>query len=403
MADPVSEKESRRGGIPRGLKMTGPVILSYGFRPFFLGGAVWAVVAMVLWIGVLVFGVPVGGDYGAAAWHMHEMLFGFASAVLAGFLFTAVPNWTGRLPVSGAPLAGVAALWVAGRLAMLGALPMAVTAVIDSLFLVALLLIMGREIVVGRKWKDLKVVGALSAVTFANLAFHAVALTGGDIAIAARVAVSGYVVMVMIIGGRIVPSFTRNWLNQRGEKRFPAPHDRFDMGVTAFGALTLALWSVWPEARLTLVAAVVAGILHAARLARWRGLATWPEKLLFVLHASYALVPAAFLAVAASGLGVVTPASALHVFTVGVIGCMMLSVMTRATRGHTGRPLTASPMTIAAYLCLFAAALARPLADLSDDMALMEVAGLLWIVAFGLFLWEYAPMLLRERRTPRGH
>jgi len=400
----MSETETKRRRVPRGLKQDGPAILSYGFRPFFLGAAIWALLAMALWIAALATGLPLGGDYGAALWHAHEMVFGFAPAVLAGFLLTAIPNWTGSLPVSGAPLAGLVALWLAGRLAMAaaGVIGMEPAALVDAVFLPGLLAIAAREIVVGKKWNDLKVLGGVTAVMLGNLGFHATLLWGGDPVLALRAAVAGYVLLVLIIGGRIIPSFTRNWLNQRGESRFPTPYNRFDMGVIGASAATLLLWVVAPETRLTAFAALIAAGLNAARLARWRGLATWPEALLFVLHAAYALVPLGFLALAAAQAGLVTPASALHVFTVGVIGCTMLAVMTRATRGHTGRALSASTLTKAAYLSLFAAALARPLADLTGGLGLMEAAGALWIAAFGLFLAEHAPMLILARRKPRG-
>ncbi len=203
-----------KGGIPRGLSRTGPVIFSYGFRPFFLGGALWAIVAMALWIAALSGFIDLGGDYGGPNWHAHEMLFGFASAVLAGFLLTAVPNWTGRLPVSGKPLVWLFALWCAGRLFLLvpDTVGVVTAAAVDGLFLPALLTICAREVIAGRKWKDLKVLGGLLALSVANIIFHVAAIGGDHSQIATRLAVSAYTVLVIIVGGRIVPSFTRNWL-----------------------------------------------------------------------------------------------------------------------------------------------------------------------------------------------
>ncbi|WP_191569431.1 NnrS family protein [Paracoccus yeei] len=393
----------KRPRVPRGLKQDGAALWSYGFRPFFLGGAIWAAVAMALWIGALARGLPLDGDLGASLWHAHEMVFGFAPAVLAGFLLTAIPNWTGSLPVSGRPLILLVAIWAAGRLAMAGAgiigLPLAVLA--DAAFLPALLAIASREIIAGRKWNDLKVLAGCAAVMAGNLGFHAAVLAGGEPSAWLRAAVSGYVLLVLIIGGRIIPSFTRNWLKQRGADRMPAAYDRFDKGFIAWSALALASWTIAPEAPATMLAALAAAGLNAARLARWRGLAVRSEGLLVVLHAAYGFVPLGFLAIAAAGAGLLLPASALHVLTVGVIATMMLAVMTRATRGHTGRALTASRLTGAAYLCLFAAALARPLADLTGVMGLMEASGALWIAAFGLFIAEHAGMLVGVRRQPR--
>lgn len=394
----------KRPRIPRGLGQDGAALWSYGFRPFFLGGAVWAVAAMALWIAALVRGLPLGGDFGAPLWHAHEMLWGFAPAVLAGFLLTAVPNWTGSLPVSGRPLMVLAALWAAGRIAMTGAgvLGAPLAAAIDAAFLPALLVIAGREIVAGRKWRDLKILAGCAAVMAGNLGFHAAVLGGGDPQIWLRAAVSGYVALVLIVGGRIIPSFARNWLAQRGADRMPVAHNGFDTLVIAVSVLALGLWTVVPQGAATTAATLVAAGLNAARLARWRGLAVRAEWLLLVLHGAYAFVPLGFLAVAAAGAGWLPPVSALHVLTVGVIGAMMLGVMTRATRGHTGRALTASGWTVASYLGLFAAALARPLADLTGLPGLMEASALLWIGAFGLFVAEHGRMLVQVRRQPRA-
>lgn len=396
--------QEKRPRIPRGLKQDGAALWSYGFRPFFLGGAIWAVLAMALWIAALVHGLPLGGDFGAPLWHAHEMAFGFAPAVLAGFLLTAIPNWTGSLPVSGRPLIGLVGLWAAGRLAMAGAAVtgMPVAAAIDAAFLPVLLAIAAREIVAGRKWNDLKILAGITAIMAGNIGFHATVLTGGDPSAWLRAALSGYVLLVLIIGGRIIPSFTRNWLNQNGEQRMPVAYGRFDLGVIAVSVLALAAWTAAPDTAATLLAALAAAGLNAARLARWRGLAVRAEWLLFVLHLSYGFVPLGFLALSGAAANLLLPVSALHVLGVGVIATMMLAVMTRATRGHTGHALTASRITTTAYLCLFAAALARPLADLTSAPLLMEASGGLWILAFGLFVVEHGGMLVQVRRQPRA-
>lgn len=217
--------EPRRHGVPRGLRHDGPAFLSYGFRPFFLGAGVMAVLAMVLWIGALAAGWPLGGAYGAVGWHAHEMLFGFGGAVLAGFLMTAIPNWTGRMPLAGPPLAAVASVWLAGRLAMLGigvvGAPVAVT--IDAIFLPLMVLVCGRELFVGRQWSNMKVLVAIGVVALANIWFHVETLRTGAPGASARAAVAAYVLLITIIGGRIIPSFTRNWLAAAGASRLPTP------------------------------------------------------------------------------------------------------------------------------------------------------------------------------------
>jgi uncharacterized protein involved in response to NO len=394
----------KRKPVPRGIAHTGPVILAYGFRPFFLGAGIWAVLSMGLWIAGLALGLPVGAGYGGAAWHAHEMLFGYTSAALAGFLLTAIPNWTGRLPVSGVPLGVLFAVWLTGRLLLVWPdLPgQGWSLAIDSLFLPLLFAICLREVVAGRKWRDLKVLAAVLALAIANGGYHAMIFWGGDTGLASRLAISAYVMLIGIIGGRVVPSFTRNWLAKRHATSLPAPYDRLDTAALLAGLAGLGLWVVWPDYPATVVACLAAAILHAARLVRWQSWQTADEKLVLVLHLAYAAVPAGFLAVALVPMGVLDAASALHVFTVGAIGLMTLAIMSRATRGHTGMPLTAPPLTAASYNLLVVGAVLRPGAMFLPDqyLALVSLSGLCWMMAFTLYLIEYSPALL-TRRKPR--
>ncbi|PWE54691.1 short-chain dehydrogenase [Metarhizobium album] len=396
----------RRGAVPRGLSTTGPILFSYGFRPFFLGAAVWACTAMCLWILALTGRLDLAEGYGAHAWHQHEMLFGFASAVLAGFLLTAVPNWTGRLPVSGRPLILLFSLWVIGRLAMLGPhlTGNILAAAIDSIFLPTLLFICVREIVAGKKWKDLKVVAGLGVLAAANICFHAETILKGAPDFSPRFAIAAYIGLVIIVGGRILPSFTRNWLAKQDTTRFPTPFNRFDTATIAVSVAALLAWAFGPETPLTSLAAGAAAILQAARLYRWRGWATFAEPIVFILHIAYLFVPLGFLAMAASAGGLMDGTAATHVLTIGTVATMMLAVMTRATRGHTGRELHASPMTILSYAAIVACALVRPLTSVFPDQTnlLHAIAGLTWLSAFGLYLCEYGPMLVKKRRQPIG-
>lgn len=389
--------------VPRGLSRTGPVLFSYGFRPFFLGAGLWAIAAMVLWIAAIAGRIDLATTYGASSWHAHEMLFGFASAVLAGFLLTAVPNWTGRLPVSGWPLAALFALWCAGRAALLASDLIGVMPAVglDALFLPALLAICAREVIAGRKWKDLKVLGGLLALSIANGLFHVTTIAGDHDHLGVRLAVAAYVVLVMIVGGRIVPSFTRNWLNKFGRTDFPVPYNRYDDIAILAGVFAFAVWSVRPEHPATAIAAGIAAVLHAIRLYRWRGWTVAPEMLLAVLHVAYAFIPLGLVSIGLSALGLIEERSVLHLLTVGAIAGMMLAVMTRASLGHTGRALTASRVTVAAYAALILCALVRPLAEVLPDSSplIYAASGLLWIAAFGLFSYEYAPILARKQRV----
>lgn len=391
-----------RRAIPRGIARSGPAVLSYGFRPFFLLAGLVGLGAMIGWIGALALGWEVGGSYGALNWHAHEMLFGYTSAALAGFMLTAIPNWTSRLPVSGPPLLALACLWVAGRAAMaapdlVGVVPAAIA---DGIFLPVMAAVAAREIFAGRNWKNLKIVIGLVGLSLANAAFHVFAISWGQALAPSRFAVGTYIVLIAVVGGRIVPSFTRNWLAKNGSRHLPAPFGPFDVASIILLGLACFAWVVHDENAISAALAFVAAILQAVRLGRWQGWRSVEEPLLLVLHVAYLFVPFGMLCVGLSELGVLSAASALHVLTVGAIGLMTFAVMTRASLGHTGRPLTASPTISIAYLALTIAATVRPFAEALPEAyhLLLEIAGGAWILAFGLFLLEYAPILLRPSR-----
>lgn len=401
-----SAPPNRRGGIPRGIDRSGPAILSYGFRPFFLAAGGFAVLVMLGWIGALTLGWDLGGaTYGALAWHAHEMVFGYAVAALAGYMLTAIPNWTGRLPLSGMPLLRLLLLWLAGRLAMvnpelLGIYP---AAIVDAAFLPALAALAGREIIAGRNWKNLKILVGLVALTVANIAFHVAVLAGLDVGFAMRASVAIFAALVGLVGGRIVPSFTRNWLARTGSDRLPAPFGRFDIVAMVALVAALLLWIVLPEGPATAVTAAAAAGLQAWRLVRWHGLRTLDEPLLLVLHLGYAFVPLGLAGVALAALGWLSAPSALHLLTVGGIGVMTLAVMSRATLGHTGRPLEASATTSLSYLALVLAAIVRPFAEMLPEHyhLILGLSGAGWLVAFALFVIEYGRMLILPRVEAR--
>ncbi|MGN6159875.1 MAG: NnrS family protein [Devosia sp.] len=393
----ISPRSVPHKPVPRGIATSGPAILSYGFRPFSFCAGTYAALAMVLWIGALSGLWPIGGPEGPVAWHAHEMLFGYAAAALGGFILTAVPNWTGRLPVSGRPLLLLLGLWLVGRCvgaapALLGA---AASAVIDALFLPVLAFVVAREVITGHNHQNLRVAIGISVLAALNIAFHLMVLVGGDVDLVLRATVGLYVLLVCNIGGRIIPSFTRNYLARQSATRLPAPMDRLDHIALGAALLAILVWAVFPQGWPTALLCVIAAGLHAWRLGRWRGVATWREPLLLVLHCAYAFVPIGLVAAAVAAVGPLAEASALHLLTVGVIGLTTLAVMTRAARGHTGRPLTASAVTATAYLCVLLAAISRPLAEIFVDFyqPLLMLAGTAWIAAFVLFATEHAPIL----------
>ena len=380
----------------------GPALFSHGFRPFFLFGAVYAGAMVPLWLVVFAGDIALPTAFAPRDWHVHEMLFGYVGAVIAGFLLTAIPNWTGRLPIQGGPLAILFAAWLTGRLAVTfsGLIGWQLALAADAAFLLLLAAAAVREIVAGRKWSNLKVVGIISLLAAANIAFHVEAHLDGVADYSTRAGIALVVTLICVIGGRIVPSFTRNWLARREPGRLPVPFGRLDAVAMTVGVCAMVAWVAAPSGRLVAGALGVAGLLHIVRLARWAGYRTVSDRLVLVLHIAYAFVPAGFLLAALSALDLVAPSAGIHAWTGGAIGSMTIGVMTRASLGHTGQALSASTATQFVYVSIVVAALARVCAALEPANAspLLIVAGVAWTAAFLGFALAYAPLLCRIRK-----
>jgi uncharacterized protein involved in response to NO len=388
---------STPAALSRRRDYVGPALFSYGFRPFFLGGALWAAIAILLWLPLYFgeFALPTAMT--ARDWHIHEMLYGYVAAIIAGFLLTAIPNWTGRLPVNGGALAALSVLWLTGRLAMLlsAKIGVATAATIDIMFLVVLAAMAAREIVAGRNWRNLRVLMVVGLLIAGNVVFHLEVAWRGVADYGIRAGLSAVIVLITLIGGRIVPSFTRNWLARRAPGRLPAPFERFDLFSMLVGALALAGWIAAHDNVVTGILLFAAGLLHAVRLARWAGERTFSDRLVLILHVGYAFIPLGFLLTGAAAIWPTVPASAgIHAWSSGAIAVMTLAVMTRASLGHTGRPLVASAITQAIYLLAVAAALLRVFAAFAPSVVLLHVAALAWVGAFGGFVVIYGPLLL---------
>lgn len=390
--------------IPRYRAHRGAVILSAGFRPFFLGSSIWAAIGVPLWLWSYTSGLIVPTALPPGIWHAHEMIFGFAAATVAGFLLTAIPNWTGRLPLQGAPLAVLIFLWGIGRVAVLfsAVIGAPAAAAADLSFPAAFLAVVAREIIAGRNWRNLPMLGALSLLLLGNLLVHLDVLGIADTAqLGNRLGLVTLFLLISLVGGRIIPSFTRNWLTKaRPDASPPAAESRFDVVALVVIAVALVGWALAPEAPAMSWAAIIAGVAAALRLSRWRGLQTRAEPLLLILHIGYGWLAFGLLLLGVNGLAGVLPATAaLHALTVGAIGTMTLAVMTRATLGHTGRPLAAGPVTKAIYGLVTIAAILRvlsPLAGIHMELALW-VAGAAWSGAFGLFAVFYGAALVQPR------
>ncbi|MEE8334318.1 MAG: NnrS family protein [Alphaproteobacteria bacterium] len=394
---PSSEPTQEPARPPR---YRGPVLLRGGFRLFFPAAALFAALAAVSWLALLAAGWTLPSPLAAPVWHGHEMLFGYVAAVIAGFLLTAIPNWTGRLPVAGAPLAALVALWFAGRIAMFaGASWPVAAAVVDAAFLLVLAGLAWREVVAGANIRNAPICLIISVIALGNAGWHWAVLTDGDAGLFARAALAAVALLIALIGGRVTSSFTRNWMVKAGHATLPSAFGGFDK-LALLGALAaLVVWVALPEDAITGVLFGLAAALHAARLVRWRGWRTTAEPLVLILHLGYAWLPVWF---ALSGLSILTGApdasSALHALTAGAAGTMTLAVMSRAMLGHTGRALTAGPATVAAYGLVIAGAALRVMAPFLpvDTMVVITIAGLSWSTGFVVFFAVYGPMGWRD-------
>lgn len=385
----------------------GPVVFSYGFRVFFLASAVWASLSMLLWIPMItgVFELPTAFD--PISWHAHEFLFAYLNAVVAGFLLTAIPNWTGRTPISGFPLVMLFSLWMLGRIAVAGSalLPASVVALLDVAMPVMLAGLCLREIIAGKNWRNLIVIALQALLIIANLIFHWEVWRGEYAAqgYGMRLGVSAMLLMIGLIGGRIVPAFTRNWLMKSGATKLPTPPmQKFDRLALLALVIALLCWVILEDHWLAGLGLVAAGGIHAARLGRWQGHQTLSDPLVLILHVSYLFLSLGLLAL---GSAILAPdlldlTAAQHLLMAGVMGTMTLAVMTRATLGHTGRPLAASKGTVFIYIAIILSVLTRFAVTFLPDIAsrLYDVSGLLWILAFAGYAIVYGPMLLKDRQ-----
>jgi uncharacterized protein involved in response to NO len=375
----------------------GPFLFALGSRPFFLAAAIWAALAVPLWLLARSGQLSLLGL--SQDWHVHEMVFGVLAGIVAGFLLTAVPNWTGRMPVMGARLAGLVALWVFGRLVMLFAARLGLWAsVADSAFLVVFAGVIWREVVAGGNWRNLPVCVLVSLLACANMIFHGGQLFPEAAAAGQRIALGAIALLIALIGGRVTPSFTRNWLAQRSRASLPAPFGRLDQLALILTGVSVAAWIVAPDQPVSGLLLAAAGLAILARLTRWRGLRTFAEPLVWILHLGYGWLGVGLTLI---GLAILLPETipqpaGVHALTAGAAGVMTLAMMTRASLGHSGRPLRADRWSVIIYLLANTAAVVRVCAAFgqSQQLVLLVISGGLWSAAFGGFAIAYGPMLL---------
>ncbi len=361
--------------------------------------------AMILWLATFEGHLRLPTHFQPVVWHIHEMLFGFVLAAITGFLLTAIPNWTKRQPVAGNTLAFLAILWVLGRIVCLfsAKLPGLVAAAADLAFPAALIVVTGNEILAARNWRNFPIVLLIGVFTIADVLIY---LEAYDFPIppglGIRLALAVPVLLIGVIGGRIVPNFSRNWLIQRSAVHLPASPNRFDTVAVATLQAALLLWVVLPDSRTIGLLLIFAAIFSGLRMSRWDGVQTLAEPLLFILHIGYFWVVAG---VALLGLSViqagVSNLAAIHALTAGAMGTMILAVMPRVTLGHTGRTLSANRPTTLMFVLINVAAIGRIAASWSgrELMILLILSGACWIAAFALFDAIYGPLLLAPREV----
>ncbi len=376
-----------------------------GFRPFFLAAGVYAGLAAIAWLAIWRGALPAPGWLAPTWWHAHEMLFGVVAAAIAGFLLTATPVWTGRPALVGRPLAALAGLWAAGRVALWTAdlLPTWLVALVDAAFLPALAGVLTRTLWRSGQLRNYGVVAVVGALALANAAVHgqALGLPVGTAPRALRFAVDGVVLLMVVIGGRIIPAFTANALRRRGSgaRVRSRPHlDRLAVGAVAVLAASEVLA---PRSLAAGTVAIAAGAAVALRMAGWQTRLTLGDPLLWSLHAGMAWISLGLLLKGLGDLGApLSPTSGLHALTAGAMGSMVLAVMTRVGLGHTGRPLVLPAGAVGAFALVHAGALLRVAAPGAPDVLgapLLLVGGALWAAAFWLFAFLYAPILTRPR------
>jgi uncharacterized protein involved in response to NO len=387
-----------RSGLP---------LFSIAFRPLFLFGSIWSAAAVGIWIVVYLTGSGLPIRLTPVDWHIHEMLYGFALAAIAGFILTAVANWTGRPPVRGAVLAALTGVWALARgLNLASALvPIWLTATVDLAFPAAIAILVLRETVAARNWRNVMMAAPVAVLGIADLLIYLEA-AGRRIpaGLGWRLALGAVITLISVIGARIIPGFTRNWLANRGAAALPSSSRGLDRAASVVLHSALLGWAVLPDARPFAVLLVVGAALSLARLAGWRGLATMDEPLLTILHVGYLWM---VFGTGLLGVSVLVPAvprtAAIHALTAGAIGTMVIAVMSRVCRGHTGRSLTADRLTVVIYALVNLAAAARVIAALwpAASMRLLALAAALWIAAYLLFATWCAPVVVRPRPDGR--
>lgn len=379
------------------------IILSNSFRPFFILCGLWAFFSIPIWL-LNYFNIFNNlENISAILWHQHEMFFGFISAAMTGFILTALPNWTGKLPKNGWRLLLLIFLWITGRIAFLSSniINNIFMAILDLPFLTILLFFISREVFASKNWKNFPIIILFFLFTIANWIFH-IELIQHNLypTISIKLAICILILLIAILGGRIIPSFTINWLKNQNNKALPIIKDKFDNLAIIILIIFLLFYMFYPNYILTPYFSIIAGFLHFFRLLNWKSWTVTSEPLVWILHLGYAWLVMALILFGLSMLWNMIPSTvSIHAFTTGAFTTMIIAVMTRASLGHTGNKLKASSGTTVIYVAISIAAILRTIEPLlyNNNIILINLAGIFWSIAFGSFLFFYSPMLLFKK------
>jgi len=373
-----------------------------GFRPFYAVASIFAIVALVVWLRAFM-GLSGTGIYlHSMVWHSHEMLFGFAAAVIAGFLFTAVQNWTGLPTPKGTALAGLTALWLAARVLIVKG-PAAIAAIVDVAFLPAIAVAVAIPILRSKNVRNYKVIAVVLALAASHGVFHLASQGYVPVELSRTslfVSIDIIVILLAIVAGRVIPAFTKNAIPEANSR-----HESWVEIVTFAGMVLVAVTTIvtgsWalPSGLMALLFIVVAAA-HATRLGLWDPVKTIQNPLLWMMPAAYSWIPFAFALRALAAMNIVPASAWIHAVMIGAISSFMLAMMMRSTLGHTGRQLVASRPDMAAFLLLQFAAIVRVIASIAAPESYrywIVASSLLWVLAFVIFVVRYLPMLSRSR------
>ena len=383
----------------------GYILFERAFRLFFPGAALFAAIAIPLWVFTLKTDLETPSGFLARDYHAHEMIFGYLGAVLAGFLFTAMPNWTGRPALAGVRLAFLFVLWLAGRLAIFTSASWPTAAVvIDAGFLLTVSSLAWKDVLAGGSVRNMPVCLLVSLLAITNIVFDFALLQGADTGWTERSSLAIIATLISLIGGRVIPNFSGNWMKKNNIAPLPAPFSLFDKAVLTATVITLTSWIITPDTSFTGYLFFITFFAHAIRLLRWRGWQTTAEPLVLILHIGYLWLVLWF---GLTSLAILSPAlfslsSALHALTAGAIGTMTMAIMTRAILGHSDRKLSADGTTRIIYTLIVVGTFVRVFAQSFslDFMLATAISGTLWSAGFLLFTLTYGPYCLSPKKPP---